>query len=188
MTVWLFLSVPSAKSLAAESVLLPYLPALRSDQRDRNLLMQEYFNLGFGYTEILAFLCIVHGIRLSLRHLKRILCRNGLRRRRTSSYLHDVISAVEQELSHSGSLLGYRQMHQRITLDKITTRSSYSQFLLYLILTELVNALVISYEDDNTYQKVKIISGTLMATIRLSHLANGFCIHGAIDGYNRRIL
>ena len=113
----LFLSVLSAKSLAAESILPPYLPALRSGERSRNLLIQEYFNLGFGYTEILAFFCIIHGIRLSLRHLKRILCRIGLRRRGMSSNLHDVVSAVEQELSHSGSLVGYRQRHQRITLD-----------------------------------------------------------------------
>ena len=110
MTVWLlFLSLLSAKSLAAESVLLPaHLPALRSGQRSRNLLILEYLSIGFGYTEILAFLCIVH--------LKRILCRHGLRRRGTSSNLHDVNSAVEQELIHSSSLLGYRQMHQRITL------------------------------------------------------------------------
>ena len=135
MTVWLLLlSVLSATSLAAESVFLPYLPALRSGQRSRNLLIQEYFNLGFGYTEILAFLCILHGIHLSLCDLKRILCRNGLRRRGTSSNLHDVISAVEQELSHSGSLLGYRQMHQRITLDygMIVDRETIRQILVAL--------------------------------------------------------
>ena len=130
----LFLSVLSAISLAAEDILPPYLPALRSGQRSRNLLIQEYFNLGFGYTEILAFLCIVHGIRLSVRHLKRTLCRIGSRRRGTSSNPQDVVSAVEQELSRSGSLLGYRLMHQRITLDygMIVDRETLRRILVVL--------------------------------------------------------
>lgn len=155
-----FLSILSAKSLAAESILLPY-PTLCSGQWGRNLLIQEYFNLGFGYTEILAFLCIVDGIRLSLCHLKGI----GSRRRGMSSNPHDVVSAVEEELSHNGSLLGYHQMHQRITLDygMIVDRKMIWQILVVLDPNGVC-------ECDSIYQKVQIIFGTLMATISLSHL------------------
>ena len=184
----LFLSVLSAKSLAAESILPPYLPALRSGERSRNLLIQEYFNLGFGYTEILAFLCIVHGIRLSLRHLKRILCRIGLRRRGTSSNLHDVVSAVEQELSHSGSLVGYRQMHQRITLDygMIVNRETIRRILVVLDPNGV---------RERTRHKLRRRQYLSKGPNYIWHIDGydklkpfGFCIHGAIDGYSRRNL
>ena len=45
--------------------------------------------------------------------------------------------------------------------------------------------LVMSHEDDNTYQKVQIY----MAHCGYDKLkAFGFCIHGAIDGYSGHIL
>ena len=67
MAVWLtFFSTISVKILTTESILPPYVPALHCGQRSRDSLVEQYFNLGFAYTEILAFLCIVHGIQLSL--------------------------------------------------------------------------------------------------------------------------
>ena len=47
----------------------------------RDALIQEYFHQGYPYTLILCFLYFVNGISLSLRQLKRILKRMGLRRR-----------------------------------------------------------------------------------------------------------
>ena len=100
MTVRLtFFATISLKILITESVLPPYVPALHCGQRSRDSLVEQYFNLGFGYTEILAFLCIVHGIQLSVRHLKRILARKGLRRRGDQSDPVEVISAVEKEFT-----------------------------------------------------------------------------------------
>ena len=57
---------------------------------DRDHLVSRYFNLGFTYNEIVAFLQNYHGIQLSVRQLKRILKTKGLRRRGHASALPDV--------------------------------------------------------------------------------------------------
>ena len=50
----------------------------------------------------LSFFTLTHGIRLSLRQLKRILRNQGLFRRRNFSKPHEIISAVERELCGKG--------------------------------------------------------------------------------------
>ena len=107
---------------------------MRFGRQSRDLLVEQYFTLGFGYTEILGFFCIVHGIHLSLKHLKRILSKKGLRRRGNQSDPEEVVSAVENELRYSGSSIGYRQMHQRITLDygQVVDRETIRKVLLAL--------------------------------------------------------
>lgn len=148
----------------------------------------EYFHLGFSYMEILAFLASCHGVALSIRQLKRILRRHGLGRRVNGSEVEDVFHAMEQELNGSGSTIGYRAMHQRIRND---------------------HSLVVSRETVREMLKIMDPEGV---TARLKHRLRrrkykargpndrwhidgydklkpfGFCIHGAIDGYSRRIL
>ncbi|CAH3196633.1 unnamed protein product, partial [Porites evermanni] len=60
-----------------------------------NHLIKGYFNHGFTYPEIVAFLCLAHGIVISLRHVKRIIRRMGLRRRRQMSGIEEVVATVE---------------------------------------------------------------------------------------------
>ena len=50
--------------------------------RTRESLIKKYFEEGFEYRIILCFLYWVHGFILSLRHLKRLLKRMKLRRRK----------------------------------------------------------------------------------------------------------
>ena len=83
---------------------------------DRDSLVEGYFRLGIDYVEILAFLIICHGIRLSMRQLKRILRERGLTRRIQQSPMNEIVDAIENELQGSGSLLGYRLMHQKLGL------------------------------------------------------------------------
>ena len=93
----------------SQSYALPeYLPSTRNCNQDRNYLIKEYFRLGFNYTEILSFLALYHGVRLSLRHLKRILVSQGLRRKKIQSPIERVADAIDQELQLSGSCIGYR--------------------------------------------------------------------------------
>ena len=84
---------------------------LHSRYLDRNSLTECYFSLGFGYSEMLSFLFLVHGKRLNFRQLKRILLSKGLRRRRNHRELREIIDAVEREFEGSVSLIGYCQMH-----------------------------------------------------------------------------
>ena len=64
---------------------------------DRDSITENYFNAGYKYCEILAFLISYHGINISLRQLKRILNTKGLRRRKHPSDVQDVINVIERE-------------------------------------------------------------------------------------------
>ena len=48
---------------------------------DRDDLIAWYFDLGYEYKLIVCFLWFIHGVRISLRHLSRIIRQLGLRRR-----------------------------------------------------------------------------------------------------------
>ena len=93
-----------------------YIP-VTSGNSDRNSLIECYFNLGLDHSEILSFLLLVHGIQLSIRQLKRVLFSKGFRRRRIHSHPQEIIAAIERELEGPSSLIGYRQMHQRLPTD-----------------------------------------------------------------------
>ena len=100
---------------SSTSAVLPnYSPAIQDTVRTREDLIQDYFNLGLTAPEITSFLVCVHGIQISVRHLKRLLKRLGCTRRRNRSDIREVVNAVERELRGSGGLLGYRAMHQRL--------------------------------------------------------------------------
>ena len=66
-------------------------------------IINHYFSLGLAYSEILAFLLCFHGIEISLRQLKRVLRRQGLRRRKDQSGNREILNAIEDELEGSGN-------------------------------------------------------------------------------------
>ena len=57
-------------------------------------LISTYFHLGFSHVQILSFLTLSHGIRLSFRQLKRILRNQGLFRRRNYSNPHEIVTGI----------------------------------------------------------------------------------------------
>ena len=99
---------------ASTAVLPNYSPAIRNNAPTHEEIIENYFNLGLTASEIVLFLVSVHGIRISLGHLKKILTQLGCTRRHHPNDLIEVVQAVEEELRGSGSLLGYRVMHQRL--------------------------------------------------------------------------
>ena len=129
-----------------------------------------------------------HGIQLSVRHLKRILARKGLKRRGDQSDPVEVISAVEKELMHSGSSLGYRQMHQRVTLDhgKVVDRETIRRIL------QVLDPEGVCTRAHHKLRRRKYISKDPNYIWHIDGYDKlkpfGFCIHGAIDGYSRRIM
>ena len=87
----------------SKAVVPNYSPAIGGNAAfARDEVIQTYFNLGFKAQEIVLFLVSVYGIRISLRHLKRILRRLGCSRRRFQSNLNEIVEAVEEELKASG--------------------------------------------------------------------------------------
>ena len=62
-----------------QSITPPWSPSLHQGTTDD--LITYYFNAGHQYIKIVYFLCIVHGLVISMRQLKRKLKRLSLRRR-----------------------------------------------------------------------------------------------------------
>ena len=101
----------------SSAVLPPYVGNGLPNTIQRNDIINHYFSLGLAYSEILAFLLCFHGIEISLRQLKRVLRRQGLRRRKDHSGIREILNAIETELEGSVDSIGYRQMHQRLRID-----------------------------------------------------------------------
>ena len=171
-------------------VLPNYIPAIcyLGHISDRDSLITTYFNLGFTYNEILAFLLLSHGIKLSLSELKRVLKSRRLRRRENASRITEAINAVGEELRGSGNSIGYRQIHQRVLVDHslVVARETVR-----IILKTLDPEGVLLRSRHRFRRRTYSVKGTNY----MWHLDGydklkpfGFPIHGAIDGYSRRIL
>ena len=165
-----------------------YLPLLELGEGSRESYIQKYFNLGFPYEEILVFLSKFHAIILSLRQLKRLLKTMGLRRRKVCSSVYEVVSEVERELRGSGSSIGYRAMHKRLTVDYnlVTDRETVRQVL------KIVDPAGVQRRSKH---RLKRRSYKVKGPNYIWHVDGydklkpfGFCIHGALDGYSRRVL
>ena len=169
-------------------VLPPYFPALSDGNVERDELIERYFSIGLGYDEILLFLALLHSITLSIRQLKRILRSRGLRRRGNRSDPRQVCRTVEEELRGSGSTIGYRHMTQRLVVnyglvvDKETVR-------------ELLKILDPDGVAARSGHRLRRRQYRTKGPNHLWHIDGydklkpfGFCVHGAIDGYSRRIM
>ena len=61
-------------------------------------VIQQYFKSNFSYAEIIYFLEKFHGFQITVRHLHRILRKNGLSRRKEKTCLVTVICISKHEL------------------------------------------------------------------------------------------
>ena len=86
--------------------------------RTKDELISHYFSLNLSYSEIVNALLLHHGLKLSLRHLHRLLKKMGLRRLRPGGIQEsaeaDIKEAIMYELRGSGQCLGYRAMWHRL--------------------------------------------------------------------------
>ena len=173
----------------SKAVVPNYSPAIGGNAAfARDEVIQTYFNLGFKAQEIVLFLVSVYGIRISLRHLKRILRRLGCSRRRFQSNLDEIVEAVEKELKGSGSLLGYRAMHQRLL-------NQYGLFTTREVVRHVLKIFDPEGVEHRLRHRLRRRVYRSKGPNYLWHIDGydklkpfGFCIHGAIDGFSRRIL
>ena len=90
------------------------IPCMRTElERTLDQLLSDYFTKGFTYLEIQEFLRVYHqqtiGLSTIKRHLKKlILFRHPVERIRTDDAT--LLAAVREELSGSGSNIGYRRV------------------------------------------------------------------------------
>ena len=152
-------------------------------------LIRIYFTEGLKYADIILALYSRHNIKLCLRQLKRILRSLGLQRRpQNYSTTQAVENAIIQECNLSRECVGYRNMWKRLLRDHgiIAKRNDVMTILrrLYPKATE-------ERASHRLKRRAYIVKGPNYAW----HVDGydklkpfGFCIHGCIDGYSRRVM
>ena len=150
-------------------------------------IVKEDFRCGFLYKEIIHFLETFHGKPLSIRTLHRILRSEGLYRKTHSTDSRHVIQFVENEISESGSSLGYRQLHQRcINQGLKVTRKNVSLIMKQLDPEGVVRRQRHQLQRRKYYSKGPNYVWHLDGYDKLKPF--GFAIHVCIDGYTRKVL
>lgn len=154
----------------------------------RNELIKYYFELGYAYKDIIGFLCCVHGITLSLSHLKRLLYKLGLKRNRTEAPLLEIAYNIRELHKDGFDIIGYRAMWKilnvmggtratqetvRIALNSLTPNQVHDRSRHRLVRRQYRNRGPNYLIHIDGYDKLKPF---------------GIAIHGAIDGYSRKIL
>ena len=81
-----------------------YVHSYSGNGSGRDALVRMYFKQGYSYKNIVLMLTTLHGVRISLRTLKRILNRLKLKKRVAISeeLTRSVIEAVRKETTESG--------------------------------------------------------------------------------------
>ena len=149
--------------------------------------MECLFHLGLSQVEICAFLAQRFDYTVSERHLRRILARLRLYRRKVFSDLDEVVDFVSRQLAASGQLHGYRFMHQRC----ITNGLAVSKETVRIILKHLDPEGVELRRRRRLVRRRYMVKGPNY----LWHLDSydklkpyGICINGCVDGFSRYIL
>lgn len=157
------------------------------DAAERDSIIQLYFEMGLKYADITRALAVYHQIIITERHLKRILKKLGLFRRKEYSNVVDVISFVEQQLQESGKLHGYRWMTQKCKVNGLKCTQEEIRIIIRVLDPEgphqrkgrrLLRRSYISKGPNfiwhlDSYDKLKRF---------------GFCINGCVDGYSRLVV
>ena len=170
-------------------VLPAYSPELLRGPQRRDDLVAEYFNKGYTNNEIVFALLSTHSVCISLATLKRILQRLGLRRRHNiMSPFHDIIGAILDIVEHSGQCPGYRTVWKRLC----------SQYNMRVTRNEVMELMrVIDGQSVERRRKRRLLRRRYICPgpNYVWHIDGydklkpfGFAIHGAIDGFSRRIL
>ena len=158
-----------------------------SNMADVDEIIKEYFIHGYKYKEILSMMLTVHGLSLSIRQLHRKLRNLNLYRKRNQSSIEEGTEFIEQQLAGSGSSVGYRQMHQRCTIYGLTiSRKNVSNIMRALDPVGVENRRRRCLRRRQYFSQGPNWVWHMDGYDKLKPY--GFSIHGAIDGYSRKIL
>ena len=157
---------------------------MNSEHRDR--LVALYFNLGLNQKEILSHLAVKYRIVCSLRHLKRILRRMYLYRRKHSDIV-DVALFILDHLQGSGQLYGYRWMHQKCLEHGLRVSRDTVRLLLSILDPRGVETRRRRRLQRRRYHGVgPNFTWHVDSYDKLKPY--GICINGCIDGFSRSII
>ena len=150
-------------------------------------LIQFYFGLGLTHKEIVLCLGFRHNVQISERHLRRLLRIMGLYRRKELSDILDVAVYVDQELSKSGQLHGYRWMHLKCIQNGFVVNQETVRLLIKMfdpVGVELRKRRRLRRRQY--YNKGPDFTWHMDGYDKLSPY--GICIHGCVDGFSRNIV
>ena len=190
----LLFAVMMAELLCKGTCVLPnYTPALQPHYQVEDVAdnIRRYFIQGYNNSEILGFLGILHGITIGIRTLKRWLRILGLKRqgRRNQAPLQEIVAAILREMEgYVGSHIGYREMTRRLRIKhNLTVTRDTVMHAMREIDPEGV--------ENRRRHRLQRRRYSTPGPNFLWHLDGwdklkpyGFCVHGCIDGFSRRIL
>ena len=151
-------------------------------------VIEAYFNSGFSYNSILCFLEKYHDMSMSLSTLKRRLSQYNLKRNKTEVDLSDVERLIRNEPDGPGSISGYRGMWHTLCV-------KYGLCIPREAVASLLRRLDPAGVAERKRHKLKRRKYTSPGPNYCWHVDGndklkpfGFPIHGAADGYSRRVL
>ena len=161
---------------------------LSSENVTEREAIEAYFNSGFSYNTFFCFLEKYHDTLMSLSRLKRRLSRYNLKRNKTEADLTDVERLIQNELDGPGSITGYRGMWH-------TLRVKYGLCIQREEVASLSKRLDPAGVAERKRHKFKRRKYTSPGPNYCWHVDGNdklkpfdFPIHGAVDGYSRRVL
>ena len=145
------------------------------------------FREGFQYKEILSLLLNCHNISIKMKTFQRTLKRLKIKHNNVKTCSTGKASAVLTELKGSGLLLGYRSVHQRLRSRGIVTDRESVR-----ICMKVLDPAGVSLRKQHKlvrrsyYNKGPNYLWHIDGNDKLKPF--GLCIHGAIDGFSRKVL
>lgn len=152
----------------------------------RSEVISYYFHLGINYKDIVYILDNIYGFKLSVRHLKRILRTMNLSRRRFSP-LVDVVRFIQDQLSASGQLCGYRIMYARCQQSGVKARMEDVRLILrHLDPVGVASRRVRRLRRRSYYAKGPNFVWHVDGYDKLKPF--GLCIHACVCGFSRKVI
>ncbi|KAK3103526.1 hypothetical protein FSP39_019860 [Pinctada imbricata] len=151
-------------------------------------LIRCYHNHGYTYKDICGFILFTHHIIISLRSIKRIVKSLGLTRRKCRSNLEDVITKICHLQRNGYEHYGYKAMWNHLNTQ---CGVSVSQENVRLIL-RAIDPTGVELRKRNNLRRRQYISRGPHFIVHVDGYDKlkpfGISIHGAIDGFSRKIL
>lgn len=151
-------------------------------------MIKIYYHQGYNNKEILAFLDKYHGKKLSYRQLLRLMKGLKIKRKYFDENLSEIIETIVEELKESGSCLGYRSLWHRL-------RVVYGLQVKRETVLDILRELDPEGIEKRSRYRLKRRRYSVKGPNSRWHLDGydkvkpfGFAIHGAVDGFSRKIL
>jgi len=151
-------------------------------------LIVLYRQRGYSIREILGVMAIRHGKITSERSIFRVLRRYRLTRGQSQHSLEEIIQGILLELSASGENAGYRQMRQRLLIN----HGLAATFEMVRLILGLIDPQGVALRQAGRLRRRIYINNGPNFAIHLDGWDKlkpyGLSIHGAVDGFSRRVL